>query len=456
MSFWEQEAWTPQHRGSIDNILKSDEPTLVKLLDDDELVAEVSNLHDGLLLFLSRQDILQELLGWMLGDDFDEKVVEQQLDKGPDFQRSDGPDMDEIVDFTEFEPPLSQKMLYKFPHSAYQVLQCGVGMLLDLILKDSLPQFFVFLKSRRLQERTYSFYWFQTFKVICQRNGSQVFDFLQQDTEYVEILISNLDNQTISDLLLYISCEDTMDILTNELLVFRNWLYRENNFTRKIIGRLEESNSRSMQNAVSKFILDFFDQCSANSIQSDFITDLNSREIAEQLVDFCLQPGRSNLPALSVVIKLLQHDSAVVIDEDDSEAITPEFSYDKSALIEAVRNKLPQFQQLLTQAPNANVQLPAYSLTPPLSRNRLKIVQLCLGMVGNPLTDAHYDDLKNSGIIPTCVQLFFDFPLNNLLHAAVAKIIRFFLESFSHTCYAILFEDVNLLKLILDAWNANK
>ena len=41
MSFWEQDQWTPQSRGSIESILKSDEPTLVKLLDDDELISEV-------------------------------------------------------------------------------------------------------------------------------------------------------------------------------------------------------------------------------------------------------------------------------------------------------------------------------------------------------------------------------------------------------------------------------
>ena len=96
-------------------------------------------------------------------------------------------------------PPLSEKIQFKFPHSAYQVLQCGAGMLLDLMLKEFLPQFFSFLKSPRFQDKPYSFYWFQTFKVICQRNGTKVFEFLQQDIQYVDILISNLDNQTMSE-----------------------------------------------------------------------------------------------------------------------------------------------------------------------------------------------------------------------------------------------------------------
>ena len=79
-----------------------------------------------------------------------------------------------------------------------------------------------------------------------------------------------------------------------------------------------------------------------------------------------------------------------------------------------------------------------------------------LGIVGNELTDAHFQDLKASGIIPTCINLFFEYPLNNILHASVEKIIKFSLESFNETCYSILFEDANLLQQILTAWEANK
>jgi len=452
MSFWEQDQWTPQSRGSIESILKSDEPTLVKLLDDDELISEVSNLHDGLLLFLSRPDIVEELLGWMLGEEFEISDVEERLDKGPDFEQSDGPDMDEIVDFSEFDPPTSEKMQYKFPHSAYQILQCGVGLLLDLLVKDYLPQFFKFLHSPKLQERTYCFYWFQTFQVMCQRNGTAVFEFLRQDSKYIDILISNLDNQTISDLLLYISCEDTMDILTNDLLVFRQWLHGENDFTRKIVSGLDVKSSRQMQNAVGKFISDSLDRC--GGFKSQFITDLGSQEIAEVLIQCCIQPER-NLPALNVVRELLNFDPTVY--DDGSDAMTPDpTAFDKSEIVEAVRRNLSNFQHILKTVPDSQIDLPAYSLTPPLSRQRLKVIQIILGVIGNELTDAYFQDLKECGIIPTCINLFFDYPLNNILHASVEKIIKFSLESFNETCYSILFEDANLLQQILTAWEANK
>merc|ERR1711971_537654 len=92
-------------------------------------------------------------------------------------------------------------------------------------------------------------------------------------------------------------------------------------------------------------------------------------------------------------------------------------------VVKAVCNRLPNFKTLLQTAPSRDLELPFCRLSPPLGPVRHKVVDMIVALMRTPSTMVS-EKLRELGLIRICIELFFEYPWNNLLHGSVEHIIQ--------------------------------
>jgi len=141
-------------------------------------------------------------------------------------------------------------------------------------------------------------------------------------------------------------------------------------------------------------------------------------------------------------------------DEDGKEQIddVKEEVFDESipAVVRAVCRRLPDFKTLLETAPAKDLQLPFCTLSPPLGPVRHKVVDMIVALMRTPAPMVSRQ-LRDLSLIRICIDLFFDYPWNNLLHGSVEHIIQMVVSGDCAILKRALFEDCDFLNRILAA-----
>ncbi|ETO25387.1 hypothetical protein RFI_11749 [Reticulomyxa filosa] len=91
----------------------------------------------------------------------------------------------------------------------------------------------------------------------------------------------------------------------------------------------------------------------------------------------------------------------------------------------------------------------------PLGPLRLKIVDLLVAVVDFPVEKVT-TSLRSSSLLQTCMQLFWQYPWNNLLHTSVEHLIDSIVNGTSGPFKQILFEKCDLLNQLLHGYQSNQ
>lgn len=123
---------------------------------------------------------------------------------------------------------------------------------------------------------------------------------------------------------------------------------------------------------------------------------------------------------------------------------------DIPAVVQTVCRQLQEFKVLLLTAPDKELELPFVTLNPPLGPVRHKVVDMIVALMRTP-SDRVSQRLRNLGFISICMNLFFQYPWNNLLHGSVEHIVQMVVSGQCCILKKALFEDCDFLQRILNA-----
>uniref|UniRef100_A0A668A8I5 Protein phosphatase 6, regulatory subunit 2a n=1 Tax=Myripristis murdjan TaxID=586833 RepID=A0A668A8I5_9TELE len=308
--FWKFDLHTTSH---IDQLLDREDVTLRELMEEDDVLQECKAQNRRLLLFLSQDHCMQEL-----------------------------------VSLITTEPPadLEERSRFKFPNIACELLTSDVSIINDKLGGDEslLEMLYHFLEQDPPLNPLLASFFSKTIGNLIARKTEQVISFLRKKEGFIGLVLKHIDASAMMDLLLrLISCVEPAP-LRQEVL---NWLNEE-----KLIQRLTElihtGKDEERQSNASQTLCDIIrlSRDQANQMQENVEADpllavLESQESVAGLLKTMFEGERSEASIVNGTQVLL-----TLLETRRSGSYTV-----NSSILNAIEPHLKDFQQLLLDPP---------------------------------------------------------------------------------------------------------
>uniref|UniRef100_A0A668AUU8 Protein phosphatase 6, regulatory subunit 2a n=1 Tax=Myripristis murdjan TaxID=586833 RepID=A0A668AUU8_9TELE len=322
--FWKFDLHTTSH---IDQLLDREDVTLRELMEEDDVLQECKAQNRRLLLFLSQDHCMQEL-----------------------------------VSLITTEPPadLEERSRFKFPNIACELLTSDVSIINDKLGGDEslLEMLYHFLEQDPPLNPLLASFFSKTIGNLIARKTEQVISFLRKKEGFIGLVLKHIDASAMMDLLLrLISCVEPAP-LRQEVL---NWLNEE-----KLIQRLTElihtGKDEERQSNASQTLCDIIrlSRDQANQMQENVEADpllavLESQESVAGLLKTMFEGERSEASIVNgtqVLLTLLETRRSGLEGLMDLYSQGYERSYTvNSSILNAIEPHLKDFQQLLLDPP---------------------------------------------------------------------------------------------------------
>uniref|UniRef100_A0A668AUV0 Protein phosphatase 6, regulatory subunit 2a n=1 Tax=Myripristis murdjan TaxID=586833 RepID=A0A668AUV0_9TELE len=404
--FWKFDLHTTSH---IDQLLDREDVTLRELMEEDDVLQECKAQNRRLLLFLSQDHCMQEL-----------------------------------VSLITTEPPadLEERSRFKFPNIACELLTSDVSIINDKLGGDEslLEMLYHFLEQDPPLNPLLASFFSKTIGNLIARKTEQVISFLRKKEGFIGLVLKHIDASAMMDLLLrLISCVEPAP-LRQEVL---NWLNEE-----KLIQRLTElihtGKDEERQSNASQTLCDIIrlSRDQANQMQENVEAD-PLLAVLESVPSFCC-PWKGETVLLIKTLEGLM----------DLYSQGYERSYTvNSSILNAIEPHLKDFQQLLLDPPKKSAILTTVGVledAPSICQELCKLATMDL-----------------------LLDLFFKYTWNNFLHFQVELCVASILNqpspeerpipgrtsdpqtSIHNALVAHLFQKCRLVQRILDAWEEN-
>uniref|UniRef100_A0A4W6E9U2 Protein phosphatase 6, regulatory subunit 2a n=1 Tax=Lates calcarifer TaxID=8187 RepID=A0A4W6E9U2_LATCA len=377
--FWKFDLHTTSH---IDQLLDREDVTLRELMEEDDVLQECKAQNRRLLLFLSQDHCMQEL-----------------------------------VSLITTEPPadLEERSRFKFPNIACELLTSDVSIINDKLGGDEslLEMLYHFLEQDPPLNPLLASFFSKTIGNLIARKTEQVITFLKKKEGFIGLVLKHIDASAMMDLLLrLISCVEPAP-LRQEVL---HWLNEE-----KLVQRLSElihtGKDEERQSNASQTLCDIIrlSRDQANQMQENVEADpllavLESQESVAGLLKNLFEGERSEA---SIV-----NGTQVVFPVNF--LIGYERSYTvNSSILNAIEPHLKDFQQLLLDPPKKSAILTTVGvLEQPLGNARLHVARLVAALLQTNAPSI-CQELCNLATMDLLLDLFFKYSWNNFLHFQV-------------------------------------
>uniref|UniRef100_A0A8C8A9U7 Protein phosphatase 6, regulatory subunit 2a n=1 Tax=Oryzias sinensis TaxID=183150 RepID=A0A8C8A9U7_9TELE len=437
--FWKFDLHTTSH---IDQLLDREDVTLKELMEEDDVLQECKAQNRRLLLFLSQDHCMQEL-----------------------------------VSLITTEPPadLEERSRFKFPNVACELLTSDVSLINDKLGGDEslLEMLYHFLEQDPPLNPLLASFFSKTIGNLIARKTEQLITFLKKKEGFIGLVLKHIDASAMMDLLLrLISCVEPAS-LRQEVL---QWLNEE-----KLVQRLTElihsGKDEERQSNASQTLCDIIrlSRDQANQMQENVESDpllavIEMQETVAGLLKNMFEGERSETSIVNgtqVLLTLLETRRSGLEGLMDLYSQGYERSYTvSSSILNAIESHLKDFQQVLLDPPKKSAILTTVGvLEQPLGNARLHVVRLVAALLQTTspticqelcnlttmdllLVKTHGKTHLVSSFTPTlpspalkfCFQsLFFIDPQTSVHNALVAH----------------LFQKCRLVQRILDAWEEN-
>ncbi|CAG5927250.1 serine/threonine-protein phosphatase 6 regulatory subunit 2a [Menidia menidia] len=390
--FWKFDLHTTSH---IDQLLDREDVTLRELMEEDDVLQECKAQNRRLLLFLSQDHCMQELVGLIT---------------------------------TEPSTDLEERSRFKFPNIACELLTSDVSIINDKLGGDEslLEMLYHFLEQDPPLNPLLASFFSKTIGNLIARKTEQVITFLKKKEGFISLVLKHIDASAMMDLLLrLISCVEPASLRLEVL----HWLNEERLVQRltELIhtGKDEERQSNASQTLcdIIRLSRDQANQMQENAESDPLLAVLESQESVAGLLKNMFEGERSEASVVNgtqVLLTLLETRRSGLEGLMDLYSQGYERSYTvNSSILNAIEPHLKDFQQLLLDPPKKSAILTTVGvLEQPLGNARLHVARLVAALLQTSAPSI-CQELSNLATMDLLLDLFFKYSWNNFLHFQV-------------------------------------
>ncbi|PWA24276.1 hypothetical protein CCH79_00019949, partial [Gambusia affinis] len=399
--FWKFDLHTTSH---IDQLLDKEDVTLRELMEEDDVLQECKAQNRRLLLFLSQDHCMQEL-----------------------------------VNLITTEPPadLEERSRFKFPNIACELLTSDVSIINDKLGGDEslLETLYKFLDKEPPLNPLLASFFSKTIGNLIARKTEQVITFLKKKEGFIGLVLKHIDASAMMDLLLrLISCVEPAPLRQDVL----HWL-NEEKLVQRLIELIHTGNDEevchlswtySRQSNASQTLCDIIrlsrDQANQmpDNVECDpLLTVLESQETVTGLLKNMFEGEKSEASIVNgtqVLLTLLETRRSGLEGLMELYSQGYERSYTvNSSILNAIEPHLKDFQQLLLDPPKKSAILMTVGiLEQPLGNARLHVARLVAALLQTSAPSI-CQELCNLATMDLLLDLFFKYTWNNFLHLQV-------------------------------------
>ncbi|KAK7896864.1 hypothetical protein WMY93_022189 [Mugilogobius chulae] len=436
--FWKFDLHTTSH---IEQLLEREDVTLRELMEEDDILQECKAQNRRLLLFLSQDQCMRELVQLIT---------------------------------TEPSEELEERSRFKFPNIACELLTSDVSILNDKLGGDEslLEMLYHFLEREPPLNPLLASFFSKTIGNLIARKTEQVITFLKQKEGFIGLVLKHIDASAMMDLLLrLISCVEPA-ALRHDVL---QWL-NEENLVQRLTQLIHTGNDEERQSNASQTLCDIIrlsrDQASQmqENTEDPLLAVLESQESVSELLKNMFEGERSEASIVNgtqVLLTLLENRRSGIEGLMDLYSQGYERSYTvSSSILNAIEPHLKDFQQILLDPPQKSAILTTVGvLERPLGNARLHVARLVASLLQTSCPSV-CQELCRLNTINLLLDLFFTYTWNNFLHFQVELCVSAILNQHSsprsdRTSNRTtkgqhqLFQSCHLVQRILDAWEEN-
>ncbi|KAH6826236.1 SIT4 phosphatase-associated family protein [Perilla frutescens var. hirtella] len=403
----------------VETILDKDNFTLEELLDEDEIIQECKALNGRLISFLRERTQVKQLVQYIV----------QEAPEGA-----------------------SKQHILKFPFVACEIFTCEVDIILKALVEDGelMDLLFSFLDPEHPHSSQLAGYFSKVVVCLLLRKTTPLMNYIRDHQDVIKKLVDLIGITSIMEVLIrligadehiYANCGDSMQ-----------WL-EDIDILEMIVDKFSSSDSPEVHANAAETL------CTITRwAPPGLASKISSPSFIGRLFRHALEESRPK----SVLVNLL----LVCMSLLDPKRLTSgvyymynrQTSYGTGATAnpETVRSMLESLGdllKLLDVSSEDHALLTTYGkLQPPLGKRRLKIIEFISVLVAVS-SDVAEKELIRLGAVERILELFFQYPYNNLLHHHVERIVMSCLGSKNHHFVDHLLHECNLVGKILEAEN---
>lgn len=451
--FWKFDLHTSSH---VDTLLERENVTLFELLDEEDVLQECKVVNRKLVQFLVQPQHMEELV----------TCITQEPTSDTD-----------------------EKLRYKYASVSCEILTADVSQINDSLGEDEslLKQLYSFLQNDEDLNPLLASFFSKVMGILINRKTEQIVAFLRKRDDFVNLLLRHIGTSAIMDLLLrLLTCVEQPQLRQD---VF-NWL-NEEKIVQRLIEMIHTSKDDNQHSNASQSLCDIIRLSREQMIQiqdspepDQLLATLEKQESIEQLLGnmfdgehnesvivngiqvllTLLEPRRpraelGGLTAFYCTLEGIEMDAPGLDGSSNTQA--------SLGTLLAIKQRLPEFHQLLTDPPKKESLLTTWGvLDPPLGNTRLHVVKLLASAI-NANNKALNEDLIKLDAINTMLNLYFKYMYNNFLHAQIEVCITTVLNSIpiqetnesdiqENKLVKYLLQKCQLVQRILSAWEENE
>ncbi|XP_075230197.1 phosphatase 6 regulatory subunit 1-like protein fmt isoform X2 [Lycorma delicatula] len=461
--FWACNISSPQ----MDTILDREGLTLQDLLNEDSILQELKSLNKKLIDFLTRPDVLEEMVTLMISEPSED---------------------------------INERERYRYPNIVCELLTTDVPYFNEKLINESLlSKLYSFLESEPPLNPLLASFFSRTMGILVTRGQEQnwysykltclqLLEFLKRKGTCIPLLMKHLGTSAIMDLTLkFVTISETE--MKQEVLM---WLDSEE-LIQSIVQLLDPSIDGDRHSSASQLLCDIIiksreaEYC--HEVKQEPNPILNTIELpktVEKLLDVILcgeTCETSIVGGIAVLLTLLEpiklsgsnaeqecrygdgnNEKGGCGDPSDHSSSTSPLSPVTLSTAEAILPYLPKLHDLLLNPPKKPpVKMTSGAVDPPLGNTRLHVAKLLSALVATHNPDVN-SKLSELGTIGVLLDLFFTYSWNNFLHTQVEKCLAFALNSESaltenshqNVLHNDIFVKCQLIQRVLTAWNDNE
>ncbi|XP_056453880.1 serine/threonine-protein phosphatase 6 regulatory subunit 2 isoform X1 [Gadus chalcogrammus] len=404
--FWKFDLHASSH---LEALLEKDDVTLTELMDEEDVLQECKAQNRRLLLFLSQDNCMQELL----------RLI------------------------TTVPPAGVEEMKrFKYPNIACELLTSDVGVINDKLGNEQplLDTLYGFLEQPSPLNPLLASFFSKTVGNLITRKTEQVISFLRGKEGFLSLVLKHIDTSAMMDVLLrLISCVEPASLRQKTL----HWL-NEEKLAQRLIELIHPERDEERQSNASQTLCDIIrlSRDQANQMQeiseSDpLLSALESQECVGQLLQNMFSGERTEsciVNGVQVLLTLLEIRRPVVDGVMDAQGFERSYNVNSSILL-AIQPQLIHFHQLLLAPPKCSPMLTSMGLLEePLGNTRLHVARLVASLLYTSSASHAVvaQTLCQLNTMDVLLGLFFKYTWNNFLHLQVELCVAAILRPCAH------------------------
>ena len=451
----------------LNDILDKESFTLEELLQEDELLQEIKGRNSRLIEFLTRDDIVEKILDYVISSPVDlrSRTREEIKSMLVERQLSTEGNRYEIVQRLSDAINVEQEGLddfgrYKYPYMSCEVFCCEIPQILAKFEKNKdgststlLTKLFSVLDKEAPLDKYLAGYFEKIVDMLFRKMTPTMMAFVNENDGLVDDFMKHMDNYSTLQILQRLMLPHIpfnmqsadLDVVESEEVAKCEWSKHQRTCDKLIDKMLQSPSSGNVSTHVCALIVTVLQ---ISPLEAPFLTNLCNGSCTEKLLRGALADGQDDNvtnAALTVLCVFIQRLCEAMNPDMEFEyggdigvfARPPPFVAPEAmktcvrAMCDTVRPFADQFatqlKSYVDSTPSGTLILQPREAFPRLGTRGINLVKLVEVLFR--LEDSDLDKiLLERGVLIACVDMMFKYELNSILHLSVQKIVLTILE----------------------------